>query len=121
MAAIAVRLIADKVASWKAWIAECTGPRRKEFDEFNRRMEITEHRVWFMEGPSGPVAIVVLDGPGGETMLQKLANSDHEFDTWFRERISEFHGRDFSAPMTDPPPENLMDWRSGAAALAAES
>ena len=121
MAAIAVPLLADKIASWKNWVAECTGPRRKEFEEFNRRMGINEHRVWFMEGPLGPQAIVVLEGPGGETMLQKLASSDHQFDIWFREQISEFHGRDFSAPMTDPLPENLMDWRSEAATLAAES
>jgi len=121
MAAIAVPLIADKVASWKAWVAECTGPRRKEFNEFNRRMEITEHRVWLTEGPSGPLAIVVLEGPGGETMIQKLASSDHPFDTWFRERISEFHGRDFSAPMEGSLPESLMNWRSGESTLAAES
>jgi hypothetical protein len=54
--------------------------------------------------------IVVFDGPGADTFLEKLATSKEPFDRWFRERISEYHGIDFSKPAVRPSPEMYMDW-----------
>ncbi len=121
MAALAIPLRPASVEAWKAWIKECTGPRRKEFEDFNRRMKLTEHRVWYMEHAPGPLAIVVHEGPGGDTMLKNLAKSDHPFDTWFRQRVAEFHGVDFSALTDRPPSQNMMDWRSSEAQRSAKS
>ena len=37
MNAIAVPVLESKVDAWKAWVLECTGPRREEFDRFDER------------------------------------------------------------------------------------
>ena len=110
MLAMAVPLIPNKVEAWKAWIRECMGPRKEEFEEFNERMGLTTHRAWLEQSPQGPMAVVVLDGPGSKDFMQKLAKSKESFDRWFREHISECHGIDFTKPNAVQPPELLMDY-----------
>ncbi len=110
MYAIAAPLIREKVGAWKAWLRECTSSRREEFETFNERMGLTLHRAWLAEGPEGPLAIVVFDGPGAETYLGKLATSKEPFDKWFRERASEYHGVDLSKPNVIAKSEMCLDW-----------
>ena len=110
MNAVAIPLLADKVDDWKAWISDCTGPRLAEFESFNQRMGLTKHRVWLDEGPHGPQAIVMHEGPGADAMLKNLAVSKHSFDIWFRDRISEYHGMNFSKESKEAPPRLLMNW-----------
>ena len=107
-----VPLIPNKVSAWKAWAHECIGSHRTEFKAFNRRMDLTAHRAWLSNGPQGPMAVVFHEGPGAKTFLQKLARSEHPFDTWFRDHISEYHGVDFSQPFDTPAPELVLDWHT---------
>ncbi|OHB67428.1 MAG: hypothetical protein A2Y76_03880 [Planctomycetes bacterium RBG_13_60_9] len=109
---MAIPLIPEKVDAWKAWVHELLGPQRKEFDDFNERFLLTAHRVWVTEGPQGPMVIAILEGPGTDLFLNDLAISQHPFDTWFRERISEYHGIDFSQPGSAPSSELLVDWHA---------
>jgi hypothetical protein len=91
-----------KLETWKAWCGELTGTRKAEFDDMNQRLGLTTHAAWHQANPDGSdVAVVVVDGPGAETFLGKVATSDHEFDKWFRTGIEDVHPMDFSAP---PPP-----------------
>jgi hypothetical protein len=112
MVVVTVPLIPSKVTAWKVWIRECLGPRRAEFEAFNRRMDLVAHRAWLSNGPQGPMAVVFHEGPGAKVLLQRLATSEHPFDTWFRERISEYHGIDFAQPVETPPPELVLDWHA---------
>jgi len=107
---MAIPLITDNVEAWKAWVHECMGPRKDEFDEFNERMGLTIHRAWLAQSPQGPLAVVVVDGPGDSDFMQKLAGSEEPFDVWFREHISEYHGIDFSRPDAMQPPKIVLDW-----------
>jgi hypothetical protein len=118
MVAMAVPLLPNKVEAWKSWVRECSTTRSKEFGSFNERMELTLHRAWLSQGPLGPLVIVVSDGPGARTMLQKLASSEEPFDRWFRAKITELHGIDFSKPATGMASEILLDWQSPAYAEA---
>jgi len=121
MTAISVPLVEDKVDAWKAWIRdECLGSRQEEFEEFNERMGLTAHRVWLSEGPHGPLAVVVFEGPGEKTFLQKLGTSTQPFDKWFRDSIEEFHGRDFSELAEMKPSEMVLDWRAPSYAEMGE-
>jgi len=118
MLAMAVPLIENEVEPWKAWVRELTGPRSGEFDDFNERMGLTLHRAWLTYGPEGPLAVVVLDGPGANDFLHELARSNEAFDKWFREHISQHHGIDFSKPGALPPSEMLLDWFAPAHAYS---
>ena len=118
MNAIAVPVLETKVDEWRAWVLECTGPRRVEFDRFNERMGLTLHRAWLMQTLQGPLAIVVFDGPGADNFLQKMATSQEPFDRWFRGRISEYHAIDFSRPNILNPAELFLDWQAPRYAFA---
>ncbi len=98
--------------AWKAWNKEIMSSKKEEFTEFNSRMNLTSHKVWLAQTPNGPMAVVQHKGPGETEFMQKLAASDHPFDQWFKNSISEFHGIDFSKPPPGPSPELLMDWKA---------
>ena len=102
MGAIAVPIPPGKLEAWEAWMAEVNGTRKAEFDDMNQRFGITAHRAWLQQTPDGQhLVIAVHDGQGGDEFMGRLATSDNEFDKWFRGKIEEVHGMDFSAP---PPP-----------------
>ncbi len=102
MEAMAVPIKPGKLEAWEAWCAELTGPRKAEFDDMNQRYNLTTHGAWLQANPDGSnLAVVVFDGPGASGFMGGMAHSDHEFDTWFRSSVEDFHPMDFSAP---PPP-----------------
>jgi hypothetical protein len=110
MYAMSIPLIPNKVGAWKAWIRECQGTRREEFESFNDRMELTLHRAWLTQNKQGPEVVVVIDGPGAKNFLRNLASSRDSFDIWFRERITEYHGTNFSKINELPTSEMFMDY-----------
>ncbi len=118
MNAIAVPVLETKVDQWKAWVQECMGPRREEFDDFNERMGLTLHRAWLMQSRQGPQVIVLFDGPGANNFLQKMATSQGPFDRWFRERVSALHDIDLSTPDILSPAELFLDWQAPRYAFA---
>jgi hypothetical protein len=118
MVAMAVPLLPGKVEAWKDWVRECSTTRKHEFEDFNERMRLTLHRAWLSQTPGGPLVVVVCDGPGARTMMQRLASSDEPFDRWFREKITKLHGIDFSKPVTSVTSDLYLDWQSAAYAEA---
>jgi hypothetical protein len=102
MGAFAAPILPGKLDAWEAWMVELTGPRKAELDDMNARYDLTGHRAWLQQTPDGHhMVVVVLDGPGGDTFMGTLAGSDNGFDAWFRGKVTEVHGVDFSGP---PPP-----------------
>jgi len=100
--AMAAPIVPGKEDVWAEFADQLGGARKAEFADFNSRHGITDHRAWLQKNPDGSsVVIVVIDGPGAESLMGEFATSDNEFDKWFAEKVAEVHGFDFSAP---PPP-----------------
>lgn len=112
MGVVLVPIKATALDAWKAWNNEVSTSKLEEFSEFNSRMNITDHKVWLAHTPNGPMAVVMHEGPGSDEFMQKLATSEHPFDQWFRDSITEFHGIDFSQPPPGPMPEQMMNWKA---------
>ena len=72
-------------------------------------MGITGHKAWYQETPNGSMAIAVHEGPGADSMMEKLATSDHPFDSWFGGQLKTLHGMDLSQPMPGGAPQLLID------------
>ena len=83
-----------KADAWKAWAEALAGPKKGDFDDFNRRYDLTLHQAWWCETPNGPAIVAIHDGPGADTFMQKLGQSDHAFDKEFIAKLSEFHDMD---------------------------
>jgi hypothetical protein len=108
MGLVLAPILEGKLEEWKSWNVELAGAKKGEFDEFNRRYELTRHEVWLAETPGGPMAVVRHDGPGGDTFMQKLSQSDHSFDVAMKESIESFHAMDLSAPPPGPIPVRMI-------------
>lgn len=103
MSVLMIPILAGEVENWKKMTQEISGSKKKEFEDFNKRYGLTRHDAWLSETDSNAVAVVMHEGPGEEQFMKKLAESDHDFDTWFRNKISTVHGVDFSqAPDAKP-------------------
>jgi hypothetical protein len=57
----------------------------------------------------GAMVAVLQEGPGSDTLMQKLGQSSHEVDKWFAGNINEIHGMDVNQPPPGPMPELLLD------------
>lgn len=103
MSLLMIPILAEEVENWKKMSQEISGSKKNEFEDFNKRYGLTRHDAWLSETESNAFAVVLHEGPGEEQVLKKLAESDHDFDTWFRNKISKVHGVDFSqAPDAKP-------------------
>ena len=103
----AVPVLADKVEGWKQWVKDNSG----KMAEFNKRHGLTRQQVWLQQNPDGNyIAIIVLEGEGASSMMEKFATSEHPFDVEFRNKVGDAHGIDFSQP---PPPPNECVLDSG--------
>ena len=106
MSVILAPILEGKLQAWKDWAKACSGP---EFKDYNSRHGLTRHNAWLAETPAGPMVIVLVEGPGADGLMQKLAASDNEYDRWFRDKIKEVHGMDITQLPPGPLPELYVD------------
>ena len=51
----------------------------------------------------------MLEGPGSDDFMPKLAASQHEYDVSFKEMILDVHGMDVTQPPPGPLPKLYLD------------
>jgi hypothetical protein len=90
---------------------EALGPRRSEYEESRRRMGITKEMAWVQQTPMGEIALVYWEVEDPQRALQEMAESQDQFDAWFRQFIQNVHGVDIAG---DQPPssELVFDWQA---------
>ena len=101
-------ILADKLDAWKSWASAFKGSKKDEFDDFNKRYGITRHEAWLVETPNGPLAVVLHEGPGADTFMQKVVQSENSFDKSFIKSVAEFHGMDTNVPPPGPLPIKVL-------------
>ena len=106
MAVILAPIVEGKLDAWKDFARSLSG---REFEDFNSRYDLTRHAAWLAETPAGPMVIVLLEGPGADDHMQRLAASDNEYDRRHRAKIMEVHGMDVTQPPPGPLPEKYVD------------
>lgn len=108
MAVILAPVPNDKVAEWKAWMAQLTGPRHADIVDFNTRHGLTRHEAWWCETPMGGAVVAIHEGPGSAELMPKVAQSTHPFDVEFRNKLQSIHGMDLSKPPPGPMPVKML-------------
>ena len=108
MSAFAAPLIPGKVDTWESFIGDLNGSRKAEFDDFNSRYGLTQHNAYLQGNPDGShLVIVVVDGPGADSFMSRVGESEHPFDQWFVNNVAEVHGIDMRGPVP-PMPKQLL-------------
>jgi hypothetical protein len=106
MGLVVAPIVDGKLDAWKSFIKECkSGSKSEEFRDLNQRYKLTRHDIWHAETPAGPMAVVLHEGPGADTFMQDIGQSDNSFDKWMRDQIGEFHNINFNEPPPGPPPQ----------------
>ena len=112
MSLILAPIAPDKLAAWKSFMAEVKGPRKAEFEEFNRRHKLTKHEAWLAQTPMGAVVVAIHEGPGSAELMPNVAASSNAFDKYFVAKLAEIHGMDLKAPPPGPMPERMLSWNA---------
>jgi hypothetical protein len=97
-----------KVEAWKSWSKELIEEKKSEFNDFNKRHGLTRHEAWLAETPAGIMAVVVHEGPGAETFMPNVAQSENNFDIWFKKNVEDLNGMDMGAPPPGPMPLKMI-------------
>ena len=108
MGLIVTPIKAEKLEDWKNMTKSLKGEKSQEFKEFNERYGLTRHNVWLVESPNGPLAVVLHEGLGADTIMQKVATSNHSFDLLFKEQLEKFHGMKLDGPPPGPMPIKMI-------------
>jgi hypothetical protein len=75
---------------------EALGPRRSEYEESRRRMGITKEMAWVQHTPMGDSAVIYWESENPQRILEQMAQSQEQFDEWFRQFIQNTHGVDIT-------------------------
>lgn len=108
MGLVVTPVLKGKEKEWKSWAENLKGDMKKDFDEMNKRYGLNRHDVWAVETPNGLMAVVLHEGPGADTFMQKIGSSNDPFDVKMKEKIGSFHGMSFDGPPPGPMPVKLV-------------
>jgi len=79
-----------------------------EYADARQSYGITVDRSYLNRTRMGDFLVVYLEGDDPVAGNKAFATSTHPFDVWFRGRVTEIIGVDFSQPL--PPIEPLWEW-----------
>ena len=88
-----------KLKEYKAFTAEITGPRVKEYTDLLKRYHLKNAEVWTHK--LGDVEYVIVRHEIENNVADPLANwasSNHPFDLWFKEKLNNLHDMENVTP-----------------------
>jgi hypothetical protein len=94
----ALPILLGKQEAWRRCLQEMLDVYCSDYEAFRRRLGMTKVSVWLTEMPGGNMVIVLIEAEEPETILPKLAESDHAFARWLRQHVLELHGLDITQP-----------------------
>ncbi len=81
-----------KLAAYKAFSAENTGPRKKEYKDLLKRYGLKNAKVYYHKLGHKEFIIVVHDAEmDARERLSHFATSKHPYDRWFLEQLIDLH------------------------------
>lgn len=85
-------LKAGKFSEYKKFVAEITGPRKKEYVDLLKRYHLKTANVWHQK-IGDKEYIIVYHEIAGEVKdpLAAWSSSTHPFDVWFKEQLNNLH------------------------------
>ena len=90
---------------------EALGPRRSDYEESRRRLGITREMAWVQHTPMGDMVIIYWEAENPQRILEQMAQSQDQFDEWFRQFIQSTHGVDITQERP-PASELVFEWQA---------
>ncbi|HZT06413.1 MAG TPA: hypothetical protein VFC51_05240 [Chloroflexota bacterium] len=108
--AFAFPLLPGKADAGRRFAAEVLGPRRREWEESERRLGITRENWYLQPSPNGDMVIVYFEASDPAQSLGAFSQSQAPFDLWFKQQVQDLCGVDMNQPPAGPPPEAFFEW-----------
>ncbi len=107
--AFAMPILSGKTQAARGFIQEVLGPRKREYDDLQRRQGVTGERYYLQASPEGDLIIVT--GEGAFTPLSQVLDvAGNPFDRWFIDQIQDFTGVNM-LELPEEMPELVGEWR----------
>ena len=107
--AFAMPILSGKTQAARGFIQEVLGPRKREYDDLQRRQGVTGERYYLQSSPEGDLIIVTGEGTFTPPS-QFLDVAGNPFDRWFIEQIQDFTGINM-LELPEEMPELVGEWR----------
>ncbi len=99
------QVLPGKLDAWLRYQREMAGPRKEEVAAHLSRLGITKERVWLQRTPRGDFIVAYFEADDIQGVFSKAAESQHPFDLWFLQYLTECFGAGPSgtiAPLNQP-------------------
>jgi hypothetical protein len=107
--AFAMPIRPGKTDAARRFIQEVLGPRKREWDDLQRRQRVTRERYYLQASPEGDLLLVT--GEGSFTPVRHFLDvAGNPFDRWFAEQVQDISGINVQE-LGDELPEPLGEWR----------
>jgi hypothetical protein len=107
--AFALPILSGKTAAMRQFIQEVLGPRKREWDDLQRRQGVTRERYYLQERPEGDLLLVT--GEGSFTPVSQFLDvAGNPFDRWFLDQFQDVTGLSL-LELGEAMPEQLGEWR----------
>jgi hypothetical protein len=99
-ACFAIPVLPGRTEDAETFFAELEGQWRAEYAASEQRIGVTRESWYRQQTPAGDLLLAYIESPNLLGALGSFAQSQHEFDQWFKRRLAEVTGVD----LNNPPP-----------------
>lgn len=104
---LALPILPGKTPAARGFLADLEGPRREDYHRADRAIGVTRE-LWFLQPtPSGDLLLLYMEGLDLARSFEAFIASQDPLFVWFKERLLEITGQDWSKPPSGPGSELL--------------
>jgi Family of unknown function (DUF6176) len=88
------------------------GPRKADYAASEQRIGIVKEHWFLQQTPQGDLFLAYMESPNFAQALAQFAQSQDEFDQWFKRRLAAVTGVDLNTPPPGPLSELLSSYEA---------
>ena len=109
---LVVPIIPGKTTDARDFMRELETDRKPEYQRSEERIGIVKEAWYLARTPAGDQLVGYMESPDFPAALSMFAQSQDEFDQWFKHRLADATGLDLNTPPEAPLPELLSSYQA---------
>ena len=106
----ALPILPGKTQDARDFQRELDGPRKADYAASEQRIGIVKEHWFLQQTPQGDLFLAYMESPNFAQALAQFAQSQDEFDQWFKRRLAAVTGVDLNNPPPGPLSELLSSY-----------
>jgi len=109
---LVVPILPGRTADARDFMRELEAGRNAGYQRSEQRIGIVKEAWYLARTPGGDQLVGYMESPDFPAALSMFAQSQDEFDQWFKHRLADATGLDLNTPPEAPLPELLSSYAS---------